>query len=79
MPLDHQLTPARMTEGVTLVDTSGWFCARETCPAVVGSMLVNRDEQHLTTTFARALATELWEAIRPILPRSSDVVRASTG
>lgn len=64
---------------MTLVDTSGWFCTRETCPAVVGSMLVKRDEQHLTTTYARALAPELWDEVAPALPRSSDVVQASTG
>ena len=64
MPVDHQIAPARSTPGVTLVDTSSWFCTSDTCPAVVGSILVHRDEQHLTTTYARALSQQVWEAVR---------------
>ncbi len=69
LPVDHQIEPALATPGVTLVDTSGWFCTADTCPAVIGSLLVHRDEQHLTTAYARALSPQVWDAVTGALAR----------
>lgn len=69
LPVDHQIAPALATPGVTLVDTSGWFCTADTCPAVIGSLLVHRDEQHLTTAYARALSPQVWDAVTGALAR----------
>ncbi|GHG44486.1 acyltransferase [Flavimobilis marinus] len=63
MPVDHQADAARRTPGVRWVDTTAWFCTDTTCPAVVGNVLVHRDEQHLTTTYARLLDTRVWAEI----------------
>jgi hypothetical protein len=41
--------------GVKIVDPTPWLCA-ETCPAVVGNLLVLRDQHHLTTAYATMLA-----------------------
>ena len=54
---------------MTLVDTSGWFCTADTCPAVIGSLLVHRDEQHLTTAYARTLSPQVWDAVTGALAR----------
>lgn len=63
MPTDHQADAARRTPGVRWVDTAGWFCTATSCPAVVGNVLVHRDEQHLTTTYARLLDERVWAEI----------------
>jgi hypothetical protein len=38
-----------------VIDPTAWFCT-EACPAVIGNLLVYRDSNHMTTTYARALA-----------------------
>jgi peptidoglycan/LPS O-acetylase OafA/YrhL len=40
----------------TVVDPQSWICTTSACPAVVGNLLVYRDDTHLTATFARWLA-----------------------
>ena len=41
--------------GGRYVDVSAWFCTAEVCPVIVGSNLVFRDDNHLTTVYARTL------------------------
>lgn len=62
LPVDHQVAAAAVAD-VDWVDTSGWFCTETVCPAVIGSVLVHRDEQHLTPTYVRTLAPRLWSSI----------------
>lgn len=45
--------------GATVIDPTGWLCAATRCPVVVGNRLVFRDEQHLSTAYARWLAPAL--------------------
>ncbi|GGK89670.1 acyltransferase family protein [Mangrovihabitans endophyticus] len=40
---------------VTVIDPVPWLCT-DTCPAVVGNMLVYRDSNHMTTAYNRMLA-----------------------
>ncbi|MBT1624507.1 acyltransferase [Curtobacterium flaccumfaciens pv. oortii] len=47
---------ARSTPGVTLIDSSAMFCADGTCPAVIGGVVVYRQVQHVTQTYARSMA-----------------------
>lgn len=68
MPDDHQIAAAALSD-VRLVDTSSWFCTQTLCPAVIGSVLVYRDEQHVTTAYARTLDERAWAAIEPLLVR----------
>jgi peptidoglycan/LPS O-acetylase OafA/YrhL len=39
-----------------LLPTRSWFCAGNKCPLVIGDMIVYRDYQHITDTYARHLA-----------------------
>ncbi|WPF82464.1 acyltransferase family protein [Sanguibacter sp. 4.1] len=64
MPTDHQIAAAHLAD-VDLVDTAPWFCTSDTCPAVVGSVLVYRDEQHLTPAYTRTLVPRLWDSVSP--------------
>lgn len=42
-----------------LVDFTNVYCVNGKCDAVIGGVIVNRDENHLTNTFARTLAPYL--------------------
>jgi peptidoglycan/LPS O-acetylase OafA/YrhL len=50
--------------GAADVDPTPWLCAADRCPVVVGNLLVFRDEQHLSTAYARYLAPPLRAALR---------------
>ena len=53
---------------VTLVDPAGWICAGNACPAVVGNLLVFRDDSHLSVEFSEWLTpmiTSLLDELRP--------------
>ena len=50
------------------VDLSDVICDADRCPATRGKYLVYRDTDHLTATFARALAPYLDEQLAPLLP-----------
>ncbi len=63
LPRDHQIAPAKTTDGVTFVDTSSWFCTTDRCPAVIGNVVVYRDEQHISVLYAETLADEVWAAV----------------
>jgi hypothetical protein len=42
--------------GGSYVDVEPWMCTPSTCAVMVGNILVYRDDNHLTDTFARYLA-----------------------
>lgn len=49
---------------VHYLDMTDWICGAASCNAVVGGMLVWRDTNHLTATYARSLSPVLRDAIR---------------
>ncbi len=53
---------ARKLEGVTLVDLSEYYCSADTCSAVVGNVLVYRDN-HITDSFAKTLLLPLRDSL----------------
>lgn len=53
---------ARSVAGVSVVDMNDALCSKDTCPAVVGNIVVLRDNHHLTATYALALAPYLAKA-----------------
>lgn len=48
---------------VDVVPTRQWFCVDDDCPAVIGDLVPMRDEGHVTTAYARALAEPLGRAL----------------
>jgi peptidoglycan/LPS O-acetylase OafA/YrhL len=46
---------AARAKGVTVIDATPWFCTTK-CPAVVGNILVWKDNSHITTNYSRMLA-----------------------
>ncbi len=59
---DPLVTAAQESGEVQVIDLTDHLCNQETCPAVVGNVLVYRDN-HLTDTFALSLAP----ALEPLL------------
>jgi len=62
--------------GAVLVDPTSWFCGRDTCPVIIGNVLVYRDASHITATYARAIEPVLAESLQPVLGGSLDDRRA---
>jgi peptidoglycan/LPS O-acetylase OafA/YrhL len=48
---------------VTFADLSDYFCDEETCYPVIGNVLVYRDLHHLSTIYAKTLASALFEPL----------------
>jgi SGNH domain (fused to AT3 domains) len=63
--ISGELTAAH-AHGATFIDTTDWFCTPSTCPAVVGDLLVMRDETHLTPPMAEFLTPLLDAALAPV-------------
>jgi peptidoglycan/LPS O-acetylase OafA/YrhL len=53
--------------GADLVDLTDDFCTDDSCPPVVGNVLIYRDSHHLTATYSRLLAPALEEAAADVL------------
>jgi len=52
--------------GAAFIDPAPWVCPSGPCPAVLGRFMVYRDEHHLTTPFAAALARPLGDALEAL-------------
>ncbi len=50
-----------------VVDLSDYICASKVCSAVVGGVLVYRDSNHLTATYAKTLAPLLWPHLQKLV------------
>ncbi|HLN17855.1 MAG TPA: acyltransferase family protein [Acidimicrobiales bacterium] len=57
--------------GAGYVDTDPWFCTADICTVMVGNLLVYRDDNHITATYANwltpAIAAQLKLATRGVL------------
>ncbi|MDX6670824.1 MAG: hypothetical protein QOI91_1187 [Solirubrobacteraceae bacterium] len=54
----------RRVPGVTVVSATPFICPDGTCPAILGGMVVHRDDDHLTATFARHSAPQFEDMLR---------------
>lgn len=52
---------------VALLQTRDWFCNRTVCPPIVGNILVYRDDNHITTTYAEFLAPLMGSTLTPVI------------
>ena len=60
--LNTEFTVARAM-GTGFIDPERWICPTSPCPAVIGNLLVLRDNGHMTATFAAALWRKLEAAV----------------
>src|SRR5690606_34036360 len=50
-----------------LLDFDRYFCQGDSCPVVIGGVLVYRDKHHLTATYSRSMAPILSRAIHSVV------------
>ncbi|WP_433316995.1 SGNH hydrolase domain-containing protein [Micromonospora chersina] len=62
-----QVDAAQGLSGVRLVDLNDVICPADRCAAVIGGVLVYRDTNHLTATYARTLAGRLDEQLQMVM------------
>ncbi len=60
--INTEFTVARAM-GTGYIDPERWICVTSPCPAVIGNLLVMRDNGHMTATFAAALWRRLEAAV----------------
>jgi hypothetical protein len=63
--LRASLAAAAAREGVRVVDPVRWLCTTETCPVIVGNVLLYKDDTHLSTAYSTLLAPLLSAALPP--------------
>jgi peptidoglycan/LPS O-acetylase OafA/YrhL len=56
-----------MRDQVSLIDLSDLFCTKEQCPAVIGNILVYRDQHHVTDAYGKTLAPYLDKIVKKLL------------
>lgn len=56
-----------LRNNVPLLQTQDWFCTDKDCPPIVGNVLVYRDDNHITTTYAEFLAPLLGSTLSPVI------------
>lgn len=60
---------AAEVSGATLIDLTSEICAAWPCSPIAKNVVIYRDEDHMTETFSRTLATPLGVEIAKLLPR----------
>lgn len=55
--------------GVEVIDLSAKYCTESFCPAVIGGVMVNRDDHHLSIEYAQTLADDFSPALKRAIAR----------
>jgi peptidoglycan/LPS O-acetylase OafA/YrhL len=55
------------SEGTAVLRTRHWFCTGTLCPVIVGNLLVYRDDNHMTVSYAKWVAPLLDADIKPFV------------
>jgi hypothetical protein len=50
-----------------VIDLTSYYCTADRCPSVIGDVIVYRDTNHITATFAKTLARPLEDGLRSAL------------
>jgi hypothetical protein len=70
-PMLEEVAPevlaAKGLDGAHVLDLTPWICPTDRCPAVIGGMIVYRDVDHLTATYARTLGAVFEDRVRDVL------------
>ena len=72
---DYLAVAAQRIRGAQVLDLTSSFCRAGWCPAVVGNVLVYRDSQHITRTYANTLTRPLQRTITAALARASPATK----
>lgn len=58
---------AEGVDGAAVVPTEDLYCSDATCPVVIGSVIVYRDQHHLTATYLKTAEAELLRRLGPLV------------
>ncbi len=64
--------------GATYADLTSVLCSYSPCPVVIGDVLVYRNRDHITATFAEELAPSLGTVVEAALARADETEAATT-
>jgi len=64
---DGQARAAGQVEGAEVIDLTDSYCTKTECPAVIGGVLVYRDGNHLTATYAATITPYLAEQLKALI------------
>ncbi len=64
---ERPIIDAAAAHDLPLLDLTDYFCVDGMCPAVIDDLLVRRDNNHLTVTFARALTNAFGERLDQLI------------
>jgi hypothetical protein len=59
---------AQRPSKVQFIDMTPYFCDSRECPAVVGNVIVYRDDSHITAAYSRTLAPMLARQLQGVMP-----------
>ena len=62
-----EVAAAKGLAGVSVMDLTDGICPEASCPAVIGGVMVYRDGNHLTATYAETLHGQISEKLAPAL------------
>lgn len=65
-----EVSAADGLDGVTVMDLTDAFCFSGTCPAVIGGVVVYRDDNHVTATYASSLHNQIDAILTPVVDAS---------
>lgn len=68
LPQEPAVAAAKQVKGSATIQTESWFCDQERCPSVIGNVLVYRDANHISNTYALTLKGRLGDAVENLLP-----------
>lgn len=68
LPKEPAVAAAKKVKGAETITTEAWFCKDEQCPSVIGNVLVYRDANHISNTYAMTLTGKLGDAVEKLLP-----------
>lgn len=66
-----QIASTTGLSGVYLLDLTEYICPTDRCPAIIGNVLVYRDNNHMTATYARTLVRPLAAALDALAEKLS--------
>ncbi len=74
MPLKEA---SEQVAGSEFIDLTSWLCPKETCPAVIGKVLVYRQGSHITASYIETLAPVLRARLVPAVKSTSASAESS--
>jgi hypothetical protein len=61
---DPLVAAAKTVPRATVIDLTPYYCTEDRCPSVIGNVIVPRDTNHITATYAKTLAGPLEQGLR---------------